>query len=45
MQPSIAATGHGKPMAGAVLAKGLVDLAENFQQTAVPAYGKYVHTK
>ncbi|ALS79751.1 MBL fold metallo-hydrolase [Planococcus kocurii] len=45
LKPSIAATGHGKPMTGAALAKGLVDLAENFQKTAVPAHGKYVHTK
>ncbi|ANU26441.1 MBL fold metallo-hydrolase [Planococcus versutus] len=45
LEPSIAATGHGKPMTGAALARGLVDLAENFQQTAVPNHGKYVHTK
>lgn len=45
LEPSIAATGHGKPVKGAVLAKGLVSLAENFQKEAVPAHGKYVHTK
>lgn len=45
LEPSIAATGHGRPMTGAVLAQGLVDLAKNFQATAVPAHGKYVHTK
>ncbi|MFD1863716.1 MBL fold metallo-hydrolase [Planococcus chinensis] len=42
LRPSVAATGHGKPMRGAQLAKGLVDLAENFQERAVPKYGKFV---
>lgn len=45
LRPSIAAAGHGKPMTGVALAKGLVDLATHFQEKAVPAYGKYVHTK
>lgn len=42
LRPSIAATGHGKPMRGAALAKGLVNLANNFQEVAVPKYGKFV---
>src|SRR5690606_39141673 len=42
LQPSIAATGHGKPIHGAALAKGLVDLVKNFQEKAVPSHGKFV---
>ncbi|MDN7229125.1 MBL fold metallo-hydrolase [Planococcus sp. N064] len=42
LRPSVAATGHGKPMRGAALAKGLVNLANNFQEVAVPKYGKFV---
>ena len=34
--PSVAATGHGKPMRGPKLAKGLVELADNFKRLAVP---------
>lgn len=45
LKPSIAATGHGKPMHGAALAEGLVKLAENFQELAVPAHGKFVNNK
>ncbi len=45
LEPSMAATGHGKPMKGPALAKGLVDLAKNFPDTAVPSHGKFVHTK
>lgn len=42
LQPSIAVTGHGKPIHGAALAEGLVDLAKNFQEKAVPSHGKFV---
>ena len=42
LQPSIAATGHGKPIHGAALAKGLVDLVNNFPEKAVPEHGKFV---
>lgn len=42
LRPSIAATGHGKPVRGSALAKGLVHLATNFQEVAVPKYGKFV---
>lgn len=45
LKPSSAATGHGKPMKGSVLAKGLVELADHFPDVAVPSYGKFVHTK
>lgn len=43
LRPHIAGTGHGKPMHGSVLARGLVDLTNNFQEQAVPKYGKYVN--
>lgn len=42
LRPSIAATGHGKPIRGAKLAKGLVDLVENFPDRAIPKHGKFV---
>ncbi|RNF38552.1 MBL fold metallo-hydrolase [Planococcus salinus] len=42
LRPSIAATGHGKIMRGSELARGLVDLCENFKETAVPDHGKFV---
>lgn len=45
LEPSVAATGHGKPMKGSALAEGLVDLANHFPDTAVPSHGKFVHTK
>lgn len=42
LRPHIAGTGHGKPMQGSLLARGLVDLTNNFPEQAVPKYGKYV---
>jgi glyoxylase-like metal-dependent hydrolase (beta-lactamase superfamily II) len=45
LEPSVAATGHGKPMKRSALAEGLVDLAKHFPDTAVPSHGKFVHTK
>lgn len=45
LRPSIAATGHGKPMRGSALAKGLVDLADHFADTAIPKHRKFVETK
>jgi glyoxylase-like metal-dependent hydrolase (beta-lactamase superfamily II) len=42
LQPAIAATGHGKPMEGAALTRGLDHLAANFDEVAVPSYGRYV---
>ena len=43
LEPEIAATGHGKPMAGGELREALQKLADNFQQLAVPKSGRYVH--
>jgi glyoxylase-like metal-dependent hydrolase (beta-lactamase superfamily II) len=42
LNPAIAATGHGKPMYGKELTKGLNKLVENFDTVAIPAYGRYV---
>lgn len=42
LQPSIAATGHGKPMRGPKLAAQLVRLVNYFPYIAVPDYGRFV---
>jgi glyoxylase-like metal-dependent hydrolase (beta-lactamase superfamily II) len=43
LEPEIAATGHGRPMAGQELRDELHRLAENFQRLAVPSSGRYVN--
>lgn len=43
LSPSVAITGHGKPMGGEVLSASLRELLEKFDQIAVPKHGKYVH--
>lgn len=43
LNPSVAITGHGYPMKGHVLTENLRKLAEEFNQIAIPKYGKYVH--
>ncbi|MCC6935844.1 MAG: MBL fold metallo-hydrolase [Thermomicrobiales bacterium] len=42
IQPTIAATGHGKPMRGDELRDELRVLAADFDQIAVPSHGRYV---
>ncbi|MFE1245233.1 MBL fold metallo-hydrolase [Fictibacillus sp. NPDC058756] len=42
LQPCVAATGHGVPMNGPKLTEELNNLAENFDELAKPAHGKYV---
>ena len=42
LAPQIAATGHGIPMKGEDLKRGLKELTENFQEKAVPKHGRYV---
>ncbi len=42
LNPELAATGHGRPMKGEELRTSLHNLAENFEEDAVPAYGRYV---
>jgi hypothetical protein len=42
LQPSIAATGHGTPMGGEELTRGLEKLVREFDQVAIPDQGRYV---
>jgi glyoxylase-like metal-dependent hydrolase (beta-lactamase superfamily II) len=43
LKPSVAVTGHGLPMAGELLTESLQKLVSEFDQIAVPAYGKYLN--
>lgn len=42
LKPSVAITGHGLPIAGETLTGYLKELVENFDEIAVPDYGKFV---
>ena len=42
LQPEAAGTGHGVPMRGADLRRGLARLLADFDRRAVPAHGRYV---
>lgn len=42
LHPSVAVTGHGFPMTGEELTLGLKRLVDEFDQVAVPDYGRYV---
>lgn len=42
LQPACAVTGHGRPMAGDELRRGLAQLSQNFDRMAVPEHGRYV---
>lgn len=42
LSPSLAATGHGRPLHGPALARGLQRLAEDFERAAIPPRGRYV---
>jgi glyoxylase-like metal-dependent hydrolase (beta-lactamase superfamily II) len=42
LKPALALTGHGKPLQGVELLKGLQALAENFDSLALPRHGRYV---
>jgi glyoxylase-like metal-dependent hydrolase (beta-lactamase superfamily II) len=42
LEPEIAATGHGRPMAGEELRQTLHHLADNFRDIAVPHSGRYI---
>lgn len=42
LQPSAAITGHGLPMTGEELTKNLQKLVHEFDQIAIPDYGKFV---
>lgn len=41
LHPSVAVTGHGTPMTGDLLTKSLNKLVREFQQIAVPDYGRF----
>jgi glyoxylase-like metal-dependent hydrolase (beta-lactamase superfamily II) len=43
LQPTVAVTGHGMPISGDILTENLKRIAENFEQVAIPDYGKYVN--
>ena len=45
LKPAVAVTGHGLPMSGELLTKSLQKLVKNFEQIAIPEYGKYVNPK
>lgn len=42
LNPEIVATGHGKPMHGVEMRRSLHNLANRFEQLAVPSTGRYV---
>lgn len=42
LNPSLAATGHGRPLQGMALKRGLQQLAEEFEHAAIPPRGRYV---
>jgi glyoxylase-like metal-dependent hydrolase (beta-lactamase superfamily II) len=42
LEPATAVTGHGLPMSGADLSRGLWRLARNWERGAMPDYGRYV---
>lgn len=43
LKPSVAVTGHGLPMTGELLSESLEKLVQDFDQIAVPDYGKYLN--
>jgi glyoxylase-like metal-dependent hydrolase (beta-lactamase superfamily II) len=43
LKPKVAVTGHGLPMSGEVLTTSLKKLVNEFDQIAVPDYGKYIN--
>jgi hypothetical protein len=42
LEPEIVATGHGKPMQGREVRRGLHQLADHFYEVAVPSKGRYI---
>jgi glyoxylase-like metal-dependent hydrolase (beta-lactamase superfamily II) len=42
LEPEVAVTGHGPPLHGEELRRGLETLAREFDRIAVPAHGRYV---
>lgn len=42
LEPEVLATGHGRPMRGAPMRAELQRLADDFEELAMPAHGRYV---
>lgn len=42
LKPSVALTGHGLPMEGELLGESLERLVQDFDEIALPAYGRYI---
>ncbi|MDB4866190.1 MAG: fold metallo-hydrolase [Cohnella sp.] len=42
LKPAVAVTGHGVPISGEELQRGLAALARDFDQLAIPDHGRYV---
>lgn len=42
LEPEIVATGHGKPMHGKEVRRGLHQLSDHFYEVAVPSRGRYI---
>jgi glyoxylase-like metal-dependent hydrolase (beta-lactamase superfamily II) len=42
LEPDLAVTGHGRAMKGADMRRALHELADNFEEVAVPEHGRYV---
>ncbi|SOC25623.1 glyoxylase-like metal-dependent hydrolase (beta-lactamase superfamily II) [Ureibacillus xyleni] len=45
LNPTVAVTGHGLPLTGQYLTENLRKLVNEFEQIALPDYGKYVNKK
>jgi len=43
LNPTVAVTGHGLPMSGELLTSSLQKLVKEFDQIAIPDYGKYIN--
>lgn len=45
LKPSVAVTGHGKPVYGKELSDGLERLVQEFDRIAIPDHGRFVNRK
>lgn len=45
LKPQYAITGHGSAVEGKALEEGLNDLADNFEEKAIPSHGKFVRNE
>lgn len=42
LEPDLLLSGHGRPLDGPEMRRGLRDLAKNFEKVALPKDGRYV---